>query len=126
MKVKAMWTDDECQTIINSLVLWLQQYLKQTNKQGYIVGLSGGIDSCLCSFLVQAAAPEHHLIVSLPCSSSRQTKLNTKVWIAKNKFKTLTIKLATVFKAFTKQSSLKNDKSVCVSRKLKLPCCWYW
>jgi NAD+ synthase len=39
------------QAIINHIVSWLNKYSEQSNTKGFVVGISGGIDSALTSTL---------------------------------------------------------------------------
>ena len=38
-----------------NIVLWLQQFLESSEKAGYVIGVSGGIDSAVCSLLANEA-----------------------------------------------------------------------
>lgn len=53
----------------DALVKWLQDMLKTTGSQGYVVGLSGGIDSSAAAALIRRAAGEHSLGLILPIHS---------------------------------------------------------
>lgn len=52
------------------IVDWLREQVRQSNTQGLVVGISGGIDSALVAFLAKKAFPNHSLGVILPCKSS--------------------------------------------------------
>jgi NAD+ synthase len=54
---------------VNEIVRWLQQRLTAANARGFVVGLSGGIDSAVVARLCQLAMPEHVAAVILPCGS---------------------------------------------------------
>ena len=54
---------------IDYLVLWLQQMVKEAHANGLVVGISGGIDSAVVSYLVKRAFPENSLGVIMPCKS---------------------------------------------------------
>lgn len=55
---------------IDYLVKWLRKKVKESNTNGLIVGLSGGIDSSVCAALIKKAFPNDSLGVILPCSSN--------------------------------------------------------
>jgi NAD+ synthase len=48
---------------------WLRQQVAASGTRGYVVGLSGGIDSAVVIRLCQVAAPENVVGVMLPCHS---------------------------------------------------------
>jgi NAD+ synthase len=51
---------------------WLRDYVAQAGAKGYVVGLSGGIDSATTAALCQRAVGEHVLGVLMPCHSSSE------------------------------------------------------
>ena len=51
---------------------WLRDFVDQAGAQGYVVGLSGGIDSATTAALCQRAVGEQVLAVLLPCHSQPQ------------------------------------------------------
>ena len=48
---------------------WLQARCASAGARGFVVGLSGGVDSAVVACLCQMAAPQHALGVILPCYS---------------------------------------------------------
>ncbi len=58
------------QTLADDLTAWLREYAAQAGADGYVIGLSGGIDSAVCTALaVRAVGVERVLSVLLPCHS---------------------------------------------------------
>ncbi|MFC7322883.1 NAD(+) synthase [Halobacillus campisalis] len=51
---------------IEYLVTWLQDKVKEAGANGALVGVSGGIDSAVVSYLIKRAFPDHSLGVLLP------------------------------------------------------------
>ncbi len=51
------------------IVTWLRQRLHDSGARGFVVGLSGGVDSAVVARLCQLTAPGHVLGVLLPCYS---------------------------------------------------------
>ncbi len=59
----------------NYLVKWLQDTLVETGCKGYVVGLSGGIDSSLVAHLCKEAT-DNCIGVILPCDSNPSDKID--------------------------------------------------
>jgi NAD+ synthase len=53
----------------DTIAFWLRDYAIQAGARGYVVGLSGGIDSACTAVLCQRAVGQHVLTVSMPCHS---------------------------------------------------------
>ena len=53
-----------------SLVRWLARELKSARAKGFVVGISGGVDSAVVTALCRLAAGEHVLGIILPCENS--------------------------------------------------------
>ena len=53
-----------------NIVDWLREYADQAGAAGYVIGLSGGIDSACTAVLCQRATGEHVLGVLMPCHSA--------------------------------------------------------
>jgi NAD+ synthase len=49
---------------------WMRQQLSASASRGFVVGLSGGIDSAVVARLAQLAAPGHVVAAILPCQSN--------------------------------------------------------
>lgn len=59
--------------IVLNIQNWLTNYLKSTNLKGFVVGLSGGVDSAVTAGLcVNTVGKEKVLGVGLPCESISQ------------------------------------------------------
>jgi NAD+ synthase len=54
------------------IAAWLGDYASQAGARGYVVGLSGGIDSATTAVLCKRAVGEHVLAVLMPCYSLLQ------------------------------------------------------
>jgi NAD+ synthase len=54
---------------VDSIVDWLQRRLTAASARGFVVGLSGGVDSAVVVRLCQLAAPGHVTGVIMPCGS---------------------------------------------------------
>lgn len=55
--------------LANEIAAWLRDYADSAGLKGYVVGLSGGIDSAVTAALCQRAVGDHVLAVLMPCHS---------------------------------------------------------
>ncbi|MEW6181996.1 MAG: NAD(+) synthase [Bacillota bacterium] len=58
--------------LVSSLTDWLAQQLKDSGLSGYVVGLSGGIDSAVVAALCKKACPGNTLGIIMPCFSEKR------------------------------------------------------
>ncbi len=65
----------------DQIAAWLRQYLKDAQAEGFVFGLSGGVDSATAAALaVRAVGPEQTLAALMPCHSQPQdTRLAQKM-----------------------------------------------
>lgn len=59
---------------INEIVDWLKQKQSESHTSGFVVGLSGGIDSAVVCGLLKKAAPDNCLGLILPAGNSESDK----------------------------------------------------
>lgn len=57
-------------------VNWLKEQVQHSGTNGLVVGISGGIDSALVTFLIKQACPDQSIGVILPCKSNPQDRLD--------------------------------------------------
>jgi NAD+ synthase len=63
----------------DSIVEWLRQRLHHAGARGFVVGLSGGVDSAVVARLCQAAAPSNVVGVLMPCHSDPQDDVDARL-----------------------------------------------
>jgi len=57
-----------CELFEKKVVIWLKTKLESAKKSGFVVGLSGGIDSAVVSLLCQkAGGTKNILCLIIPC-----------------------------------------------------------
>ncbi|MGI6377670.1 NAD(+) synthase [bacterium] len=59
----------ELKEYLDYLVDFLKDYLKKANADGYVLGVSGGVDSAVCAQLIKRACGDNCLGLILPCYS---------------------------------------------------------
>ena len=63
----------------DAIVEWLRQRLSRSGANGFVVGLSGGIDSAVVARLCHAAAPANVLAVVMPCHGDPQDEADARL-----------------------------------------------
>lgn len=109
--------------IIEYISSWLKNYCEQSNQKGFIIGISGGIDSALTSTLCSKTGKDI-LLVSMPIRQKNSEYLRAKKHIAfleKNytNVKSLDINLTETFEVFENtlpQQTLENKLAMANSR----------
>jgi len=92
------------------LVNWLKLQLKNANAKGFVIGLSGGVDSSVVSVLCKMAAKKNVLGLIMPCNSD-PTDIKDALLLAKKfDIKTKIINLELVFNILSKTLNF-NKKS---------------
>ena len=65
-----MLDDGKLRVELNNAILWIRDYVKNSNAKGVVLGLSGGKDSAVVlAMAVKALGKENVLAVSMPCHS---------------------------------------------------------
>ena len=87
-----MYTDSELRVELNNAILWIKNYVKNSNCKGVVLGLSGGKDSAVVlAMAVKALGKENVIAVSMPCHS-----INKDFDDAKNVAERFGVKLYTI------------------------------
>jgi NAD+ synthase len=63
----------------DAIVEWLRRQLSRSGANGFVVGLSGGVDSAVVARLCQAAAPANILAAIMPCHSDPQDDADARL-----------------------------------------------
>lgn len=79
--------------IINDIVKWLQDEVKNANVNGLVVGVSGGLDSAVVAYLIKRAFPDDSLGVIMPLKSNPTDLVDADTVIKGCGIKGLTIDL---------------------------------
>ena len=70
------------------IALWMRSQLSAAGARGFVVGLSGGLDSAVVARLAQMAAPGAVLAVFLPCHSDPQDERDARLVASKLSLRT--------------------------------------
>lgn len=121
--------------IINYIVSWLYKYLKESNKKGFVLGVSGGIDSAVTSILI-AKTECPILILEMPIHQNidqmKRSKENIKFLQTNfSNIHTLSINLSPLFDTFCQVIKIKKYKKnelslVNVKSRLRMITLYYY
>jgi NAD+ synthase len=89
--------------VIEKLVEWLRQKVKEAGMNGLVVGVSGGIDSAVVAHLIKRAFPNDSLGVIMPLKSNPKDKEDALKVIESCGIKHLTIELTETHQALFSQ-----------------------
>ena len=84
----------------DAIVEWLRERLTRAGANGFVVGLSGGLDSAVVARLCQSAAPSHVLAVIMPCHGDRQDDEDARMVAAHFGIQSVRVDLAPVYDVF--------------------------
>jgi NAD+ synthase len=84
-------------TRTDAIVEWLRQRLAESGARGFLVGLSGGVDSAVVAGLCQAAAPGNVAGVLMPCHSDRADDEDARLVAAHFGIPTVRVDLAPAY-----------------------------
>lgn len=85
----------------SDLVQWLRDRAQDAGAEGFIIGLSGGIDSAVVARLCQLATPNRVLGVILPCYSHAQDEADARLLARTFGMPVARVDLSPVFDALT-------------------------
>ncbi|MEA3397598.1 MAG: NAD+ synthase, partial [Chloroflexota bacterium] len=85
-------------SLAESLVVWLREYVRQAQLTGFVVGLSGGIDSAVSAALaVRAVGVENVLGAWLPCHSQPEDAAFARLTVESLGLEPLTVDLSATY-----------------------------
>lgn len=85
----------------DAIVEWLRQRLNQSGARGFVVGLSGGVDSAVVARLCQAAAPATVVGLLMPCHSDPRDEQDAQLVADHFRIPTLRLDLGPTFDRLT-------------------------
>ncbi|WBW49291.1 NAD(+) synthase [Peptoniphilus equinus] len=64
---------------IDHIVDWMQSVAQQAHAKGFVLGISGGIDSAVCAALAKRAFPDDTLGLIMPCESMERDEQDARI-----------------------------------------------
>lgn len=93
----------QVQERVEKITHWLKCALEDANARGFVVGLSGGIDSAVTAALCMRVCPDNTLAVIMPCYSNPQDELDARLVADALKIPLKEIVLDDIFEIFVKK-----------------------
>ncbi len=86
--------------LADAIAAWMRDYARQAGAQGYVVGLSGGVDSAVTAALAtRAVGAEHVLALWLPCHSLPEDEAYSRMTAQALGLELHTVDLSAAFEA---------------------------
>ena len=102
--------------VINYIVEWLKNYANENKMNGFVVGISGGIDSALTSTLcANTKLPVLCLEMNILQEKKQVSRALNHIYWLKNKFNnisSISLNLNRTFEAFQNDISAKSEKDI--------------
>ena len=101
-----MMTDEQIDNAIEIITTWMTSKVKEANKKGVVIGLSGGLDSAVVAILAKIAF-NNILCINMPCWSNSQDKYDAETLSEEFDLPFKVVELDGVYEAL--RFNLKND-----------------
>ncbi len=109
----------DAKKVTEDIVRWLSQKVSQAGARGFLIGLSGGLDSSVASILCKKSRPETTLGLILPCHSIPEDEEDARMLANKFMIEIEKRDLSSLFDNFIKEISLGNTISKLTLANLK-------
>src|SRR5436853_5697083 len=86
------------------IAAWMRRQLSASGARGFVVGLSGGVDSAVVARLAQLAAPGHVVAAILPCHSDPDDERDAAMVAKHFSLSTVRIDLAGAYDALVRDA----------------------
>ena len=103
------------EVVVNDLVKWLKEKVKQANAKGIVFGLSGGIDSAVMAGIAKLAFPEDSLGVIMPCYSNPIDEEHGLLVAESLGLKTQRVDLTNSFDVLLKSIDVEKENKMAIS-----------
>lgn len=114
--------------IVDNLVEWLRDSVKEANCKGIVYGLSGGVDSAVIAALSKLAFGDESLAIMMPINSSFEDEIDAKLVIDKFKLNAIKVDLSRTYSEFVEVVE-KGDNNMAyanVKPRLRMTTLYYY
>lgn len=107
-------------TYLRTIENWLKEKLESIKCDGYVLGVSGGIDSAVVALLAKNAINERLHCLILPCESADEDVTDAVALLDKNNISYTIIDLSSTYKTLCKSLSEKETISEAAMQNVKV------
>lgn len=112
--------------VIKSIVAWLKEQLNESNMQGYVIGLSGGLDSSVCAALL-VRATTNCLGLILPIESRTSDIEDASIIASELNMETMYLDLTSVYNNMIKLLPSQNKLAFAnIKARLRMVILYYY
>lgn len=114
--------------VVDNLVEWLRDSVKEANCKGIVYGLSGGVDSAVIAALSKLAFGDESLAIMMPINSSFEDEIDAKLVIDKFNLNAIKVDLSRTYSEFVKVVE-KGDNNMAyanVKPRLRMTTLYYY
>lgn len=114
--------------IVDNLVEWLRDSVKEANCKGIVYGLSGGVDSAVIAALSKLAFGDESLAIMMPINSSFEDETDAKLVIDKFNLNAIKVDLSRTYSEFVEVVE-KGDNNMAyanVKPRLRMTTLYYY
>lgn len=114
--------------IVDNLVEWLRDSVKEANCKGIVYGLSGGVDSAVIAALSKLAFGDESLAIMMPINCSFEDEIDAKLVIDKFNLNAIKVDLSRTYSEFVEVVE-KGDNNMAyanVKPRLRMTTLYYY
>ena len=114
--------------VVDNLVEWLRDSVKEANCKGIVYGLSGGVDSAVIAPLSKLAFGDESLAIMMPINSSFEDEIDAKLVIDKFNLNAIKVDLSRTYSEFVEVVE-KGDNNMAyanVKPRLRMTTLYYY
>ncbi|HHV79966.1 MAG TPA: NAD+ synthase [Firmicutes bacterium] len=109
----------DAEKVASGIASWMRDILEKSGARGFVVGVSGGVDSATVLGLACRAAPDHVQALILPCESQPKDLEDAAAVIERFGVPHCTVELTPVYRCFLEQLPALKDVPGLVRANLK-------